>query len=133
MDIVFYDKILEDLQEKCKIYDNTIVPYPSNQPTYPYTVFEEIRNVVNERYNTCFDRVSSMGYRVDVFAKSKSNEENKQKIARAIAKEIDNCLTNYWGLSQISWNVIELENDSSIYHIVITYSCNLHENRRRII
>ncbi len=136
MDIEFYNIVLRDMKvyndKIAQNYGNVIVQFPTKNTTYPHTVFSEIRNVANPNYNSCHDKVASIGYRVDIYAKSKGNVD-KQTIARKLAKEIDNYLTNYVGLTQISWNVIELENDSSIYHIIITYSGNLHENRRRII
>lgn len=136
MDIVVYDNILNGLKEYnnnlTQNYGNTIVGIAPTSPTYPLTVFDEIRNQANAAYNTPYDKVSSIGYRVDIFAKTKGNV-TKQTIARKIAKDIDNYLTNYVGLLQVSWNLNELENDSSIYHLTLTYSASLHENRRRII
>lgn len=136
MDIVVYDNILNGLKKYnnnlTQNYGNTIVGIAPTDPTYPLTVFDEIRNQANAAYNTPYDKVSSIGYRVDIFAKTKGNV-TKQTIARKIAKDIDNYLTNYVGLLQVSWNLNELENDSTIYQITLTYSASLHENRRRII
>ena len=67
----------------------------------------------------------------DIYAKTKGSV-SKQIIARKIAQEVDNYLTNV-GLTRASFNVSDLENDSSIYHIIMTYSGNLYENRRRFI
>ena len=75
--------------------------------------------------------VSSVGYRVDIYAKTKGNVD-KQSIARKCAKMADEYLTGI-GLTRISYNTSEIENDGSIYHIIVTYSGNLHENRRRFI
>lgn len=136
MDIVVYDDILNGLKEYnrnlAQNYGNNIVGIAPIKPTYPLTVFDEIRNQANAAYNTPYDKVSSLGYRVDIFAKTKGNI-TKQSIARKLAKDIDNFLTNHVGLLQVSWNINELENDSSIYKITLTYSANLHENRRTII
>lgn len=136
MDIVVYDKLLQALKEYNSSieqnYGNVVVPYPTQEPTYPYTVFDEIRNVADRRYNTVYDKVSSIGYRVDIYAKTKGSVA-KQKIARKLMKYIDDFLTYNVGLLQVSYNANELENDSSIYHIILTYSANLNENRRRII
>lgn len=137
MDIQVYENIFKGLEEYNKTkskenFGNTILPLPPLNPAYPITIFEEIRNVANPSYNTCFDRVASVGYRVDVYAKDKKTQ-NKQTIARTIAKLVDEYLTNYVGLTRISYNVIELVNSGSIYHIVMTYSGNLLENRKKII
>lgn len=135
MDIVVSDIILDGLKEYNskldKNYGNVIMSYPSANPTYPYTVFDEIRNVANRNYNTPYDKVASVGYRADIYAKTKGSV-SKREIARFIAKEVDNYLSKI-GLLQVSYNASELENDSSIYHIILTYSGNLYENRRRII
>lgn len=136
MDIQVYDIIKEALKEYNKSleenYGNTVVGVAPNRPTYPLTIFDEIRNVADRRYNTRYDKVSSIGYRVDIFAKTKGSV-SKQTIARKLMKEIDDFLTNTVGLLQVSYNVSELENDSSIYHIILTYSANLHNNRRQIM
>ena len=135
MDIQFYDNLLKELKEYNKSlpqnYGNVVVAFPTNNTTYPLTVFEEIRNVGNPNYRTCYDKLASVSYRADIYAKTKGSV-SKQVIARNIAKDVDTFLIGK-GLQQFSWNVIPLENDSSIYHIVIVYSGNLHENRRNLI
>ena len=135
MDILAYEYMLQGLKDYNATieqnYGNVVVATPPNNPTYPLTVFDEIRNVANPNYNGCFERVSSVGYRADIYAKTKGSV-SKQIIARRIAQEVDKYLTNV-GLTRVSFNVSELENDSSIYHIIMTYSGNLHENRRKFI
>ena len=135
MDILAYDYMLQGLKDYNATieqnYGNIVVATPPTNPTYPLTVFDEIRNVANPNYNSCYERVASVGYRADIYAKTKGSV-SKQIIARKIAQEVDRYLTNI-GLIRVSFNVSELENDSSIYHIIITYSGNLHENRRKLI
>lgn len=135
MDILAYEYMLQGLKDYNATieqnYGNVVVTTPPTNPTYPLTVFDEIRNVANPNYNSCYERVASVGYRADIYAKTKGSV-SKQIIARRIAQEVDRYLTNV-GLTRVSFNVSELENDSSIYHIIITYSGNLHENRRNLI
>ena len=135
MDILAYEYMLQGLKDYNATieqnYSNVVVATPPTNPTYPLTVFDEIRNVANPNYNSCYERVASVGYRADIYAKTKGSV-SKQIIARRIAQEVDRYLTNV-GLTRVSFNVSELENDSSIYHIIITYSGNLHENRRKLI
>ena len=135
MDIFAYDYMLQGLKDYNATieqnYGNVVVATPPANPTYPLTIFDEIRNVSNVNYNSSYDRVASVGYRADIYAKTKGSV-SKQIIARRIAQEVDKYLTNI-GLIRVSFNVSELENDSSIYHIIITYSGNLHENRRKLI
>ena len=135
MDILAYNNLydgLVDFNEKSgKPRGNVIVHYPPTTPTYPLTVFDEIRNVANSSYNTCFDRLASTGYVARIYAKTKGKVD-KQTIAREIAQMVDKYLT-YFGLLRISYNANESVNDNSIYEIIMTYSGNLHENRRRFI
>ena len=135
MDILTYEYLKEGLKNyneaMSKPYGNAIVPYATANPTYPYTVFDEIRNVANSSYNTFFDRIASTGYSVRIYAKTKG-KITKQEIARTVAKMVDNYLT-YCGLTRISYNANESVNDNSIYEIIMTYSGNLHENRRKFI
>ena len=135
MDILAYEYMLQGLKDYNSTieqnYGNVVVATPPTNPTFPLTVFDEIRNVANPNYNGCFERVSSVGYRADIYAKTKGNI-TKQIIARRIAQEVDNYLTNV-GLTRVSFNISELENDNSIYHIIMTYSGNLQEFRRKFI
>lgn len=135
MDILAYNYLydgLVDMNENSgKPRENVIVHYPTANPTYPYTVFDEIRNVANASYNTDFDRVASTGYVARIYAKTKGKVD-KQTIAREVAQMVDKYLT-YCGLLRISYNANESVNDNSIYEIIMTYSGNLHENRRKFI
>lgn len=135
MDIIAYNNLeqgLKDFNEKLgKLHGNTIVPYPTSKPTYPYTVFDEIRNVANPSYNNDFERVASTGYSVRIYAKTKGNID-KKTIAREVAEMIDKYLSSF-RLTRISYNANDSVNDNSIYEIIMTYSGNLHENRRKFI
>lgn len=135
MDILAYNYLwngLADFNEKSgKPRGNVIVHYPSANPTYPYTVFDEIRNVTNPSFKSAFERVASTGYVVRVYAKTKGKID-KQTIAREVAQMIDKYLSGV-NLTRVSFNANESINDNSIYEIIMTYSGNLHENRRNFI
>ena len=136
MNIGVYDEILEGLkaynvQHSAENYGNSVVPYASSSPTFPLTIFDEIRNMPT-RYNSCHDKVSSLGYKVEIYAKTKGNI-TKQTIARKIAKLMDDFLSGIVGLKQVSFNANPLINDASIYQIIITYENSYHENRARFI
>ena len=135
MDILAYDYMLQGLTEhnakRGKPFNNVVVPYPTKETTFPHIVLEEIRNVANPLFNTAYDRVASVGYRADIYAKKKGNI-TRQQIARACAQVADEYLTAI-GLTRVSYNVQEMENEGAIYHIIMTYSGNLHENRRKMI
>ena len=134
MDIIAYDELKSGLKEfnknVGKPYGNVIVAYPTSESTYPHTVFDEIRNVATSM-NSDFDRVASTGYSARIYAKTKGNID-KQKIAREVAQMVDKYLTSF-RLTRISFNANESINDNSIYEIIMTYSGNLHENRRKFI
>lgn len=134
MDIIAYDDLKSGLKEfnenVGKPYGNIIVAYPTSKSTYPHTVFDEIRNVATSM-NSDFDRVASTGYSARIYAKTKGNID-KQKIAREVAQMVDKYLTSF-RLTRISFNANESINDNSIYEIIMTYSGNLHENRRKFI
>lgn len=136
MDIMVYDYILSGLRQRNEIieqnYGNSVAGTPPKNPTYPLTIFEEIRNVGIKGYKTCFDKLSSNGYRLDIFAKTKGNVKG-QTIARKLAQDFDDYLTNIVGLDRVSYNVSELDDDGAIYHIIMTYEGTLHENRRKFI
>lgn len=134
MDILIYENLLQSLKSynsTIKNYGNEVVRLPPTNPVYPLTIFTEIRNVANASFNSCFDRVASVGYRLDIYAKTKGNI-TKDRIAREIAELMDRYLTNV-GLLRVSFNISELENDSSIFHIIMTYSGNVSEYRKILI
>lgn len=135
MDIQLYDDIFKSFEEyykKVDEFDTAISPYPTTDTTYPLIVLEEIRNVADQRFNTCFNRVSSVGYKVDIYAKD-IGEYDKQSIARQMAKWADNFLTNYVGLTRVAFVPENLVNDASQYRITMTYNGTFFENRRRIL
>lgn len=136
MDIIAYEYLKEGMikynEDNGKPYGNSIVGYAPKSPTYPLTVFDEIRNTANSAYNTCFERLSSLGFSVRIQAKKKGTVDNKQTIAREIAQFIDRYLTAF-NLTRISYNANPSVNDDSIYEVIMTYSGNLHENRRKFI
>lgn len=137
MRIEQYDILLEALTEyntqNASInYGNEVVRYAPTKPTYPLTIFDEIRNVADRNYNTRFDRVSDCGYRVDIFAQTKG-KVNKQKIAREIAQQIDTFLSEKAGLRRVSFNTFSSVNDDALYQIIMVYEKPLHENRLKFI
>ena len=134
MDILAYEYLREGLKEYNKNLGNprgnVVVSYPTENTTYPHTVFQEIRNV-GTNLNSNFDRIGSMGYVARIYAKTKGKVD-KQTIAREIAQMVDNYMRHF-KLTRISYNANESINDNSIYEIIMTYSGNLHENRRKFI
>ena len=135
MDILAYEGLKEGMkqynEQNGKPHGNTVVEKSPKSPTYPLTIFNEIRNVANASFNTIADRVGSVGYSVRIEAKNKGKVTN-QTIAREIAQFINRYLEHF-KLLRISYNENTSVNDDSIYEIIMTYSGNLHENRRKFI
>lgn len=135
MDILTYEYLKEGLkaynEQNGKPYGNTVVGKAPKNPTYPLTILNEIRNVSTD-LNSDYDRVASVGYSVKIEAKNKGTKVENQTIAREVAQFINRYL-EYYNLKRISYNENTSVNDDSIYEIVMTYSGNLHENRRKFI
>lgn len=135
MDILTYEYLkdgLENYNEKYgKPYGNAVVGKAPKNPTYPLTIFNEIRNVATD-INSVADRVASTGYSVKIEAKNKGTKIDNQTIAREVAQFVNRYL-EFFNLKRISYNENTSINDNSIYEIIMTYSGNLHENRRKFI
>jgi hypothetical protein len=142
MDNKVYFDILNGLKEYNKSlsenYGNAIYSLPpkldkDQNLKFPITRFSQTRNIANSKYNTCYERVSSLGFSLDIFAKDKGTKKLRNEIALDLAEKLNAFLTNICGLLQTSYNEFDLEAQGSIYRITMTYSGNLHENRRRFI
>ena len=135
MDILTYEFLKEGMSDYNKKYGkpygNAVVGKAPKTPTYPLTIFNEIRNVSTD-INSVADRVGSMGYSVKIEAKDKGTKVKNQTIAREVAQFINRYLEHFH-LKRISYNENTSVNDDSIYEIIMTYSGNLHENRRKFI
>lgn len=100
---------------------------------FPITRFYQVGDTAYQGYNTPFDRVSSKRFVLDIFAKDKGNKKIRNEIALDLAQKFDDFLSYNCNLLRISYNEFDLESEGSIYRISITYSGNLHENRRTFI
>lgn len=141
MDNKAYFDILSALKEYNKSlpenYGNAIYSLPpkldkDQNLKFPITRFSQIRNVANPSLNSCFERVASVGFSLDIFAKDKGTKKLRNEIALDLAEKFDKFFTNI-GLLRISYNEFDLEAQGSIYRVTMTYSGNLHENRRKFI
>lgn len=135
MDILTYEYLLQGLKDHnakaTQNYGNTVLRLPPKEPKYPISILREIRNS-STSYNTCFERVSSVGYRIDIYAKTKGKVTH-DIIARTIAKQLDEYMS-FVGLERVSKNENELiDEQGAFYHIILTYSGNLQENKLRFI
>lgn len=135
MDIYAYDELYEGLKEyneNCENnYENVVVKFPTTDSTYPHTVFAEVRNTQDRRFKTAIDRVASVGYLVNIYAKN-LGDTDKMTVARECAKIVDEYLGSQ-NLLRESFNANDMIGDSSVYQIIMTYSGSLLENRRKFI
>ena len=135
MDILTYEYLKQGLtaynEQNGKPYGNAVVGKAPKNPTYPLTIFNEIRNVSTNR-NSCHERVASVGYSVKIEAKNKGTKVENQTIAREVAQFVNGYL-EYYNLKRISYNENTSVNDDSIYEIIMTYSGTLNEYRRKFI
>ena len=135
MDIQAYDYIYEGLKayvaSKENHYGCTVVDEEPLDPIYPLIIISEIRNLSNASFNTCFDRVSSIGYSIDIYAQT-MGEKTKKQIARELAKLADEYMTNQH-FDRVGFVPDGLVRDASLHRIIMTFTGNLHENTRRII
>ena len=137
MDISLFDNIYKGLSEYIKSLGkenlgNTVVPEAPATPTFPLTVIDETNNIPLTVCTGIFERVAVVGYRIDIYAKTKG-KMNKQEIARKIASQVDNFMRYKVGLNATSYNVMPRENDAGIYQIALVYSGKYHENKQRIV
>lgn len=135
MDIFAYDYIYEGLKayvaRQGNPYGCTVVDEVPLDPIYPLIIISEIRNVANTSFNTCFDRVSSIGYSIDIYAQT-MGEKTKKQIARELAALANEYLSTI-GLVRSGFVPDGLVRDASLHRIIMTFTGNLHENSRRII
>lgn len=139
MDIKLYDDIFEGLRKwneaQGKPFGNSVAKMQTTETKYPLSVLSEINNTAYRQFNTCYERLSLLGYRLTVYAKDSRKSEvktDKQTVARQIAQKMNEFLTDYVGLHQIGFSAMPTLNDNSIFQIDLTYAADLHENRRTI-
>lgn len=113
-------------------YGNDVLELAPLKPIYPFTLIHTIRDVAVPNYNSCYGRVSSKGYSIDIYAQDKGKISRKD-IAEQISVQVDDFMTNYVGLDRASYNDNDLEKEGTVFHITITYSGNLDEYRRKFI
>lgn len=142
MDNKIYFDILNALKEYNDSlndnYGNTIYSLPprldKNQNLkFPISRFYQVGDSANANFNSAFDRVSSKRFALDIFAKDKGTKTLRNEIALDLAEKLDAFLSHRCNLLRVSMNEFDLEGAGSIYRVTITYSGNLHENRRKFI
>lgn len=145
MDITVYQKIYEALELALDKYNAessyrvALSHYPTNEQEYPLVIFEEVRNQPQGRYYGTRERISSLGYKAEIYAQTKvvldENDEldmryNKQSIAREIMQFVVDFMQERIGLEQISKN--EFPNvgvNGELYQITLVFQQSYLENK----
>lgn len=146
MDITVYQKIYEALELALDKYNAessyrvALSRYAPQDPEYPLIIFEEVRNQPQGRYYGARERLSSLGYKVDIFARTKAvldeNDEldmryNKQSIAREIMQFVVDFMQDKIGLQLISNNPFDnVGVNGELYQITLVFQQIYHENKQ---
>lgn len=146
MDITVYDKLYEALEVALIEFNNksgfgaTLSRYSPEEPKYPLIIMDEIRNQPISSYTNYREEISSLGYRVDIFAKTalitKPNKTKepytKQQICREIMKFVVDFMQYKIGLRLISNNAFDsVGTQGELYQIVLVFQQN-HNDKREI-
>lgn len=137
IDILEYEEIFQGLEKflasnKQYCYNPSLVHYAAAKPTYPYVVFEEIRNLPSKEYSgEVPDKISDLGYKIRIYSTTKGSV-TKMTIARQIASFVDRYLSGI-GLKQVSFNPDPLVAQGDLYGLVMMYNASFYNNRRKII
>ena len=156
MDITVYDKLYEALKvdlEKFNAksgFNAQICTYAPDKPKYPLIIFSEVRNQPNNYFYGGREKVSSLGYRVDIFAKTApvtttvttkgakpktvKPAVNKQQTCRELMQFVTDFMENKMGFELISNNY----NDSAgtqgeLYQQMLVFQQNYYENKEMFL
>lgn len=141
MQTELYEKIKEGLQEYIKnlklpkSQTPTVVGFAPSSPTYPLIVIDEVDNTPYQNMTSFRQTVSSVSYKIDIYAKSVGNQEKqtKQDIARKLMKHC-NDYCNSIKLRQVSFNTFpNTGTNGAIYHITLMYSARFFENKQYFV
>lgn len=133
MDIKIYNDVFTDLKQQMEKEINvSVLRVAPVSPKYPIIIFREVRNQPYFSNGGYLERVASLGYRVDVWAKD-NNNKTKQELARELAFFANDFLTKKVGFKQVSWNESENESGGDLYNVIVTYSAPYFENKRKIL
>ena len=134
MNIIKYEELAEALEsfvEKCgNPYNAKVTQVITKNTEFPVIRIVEIRNTTNQRANTYIQKVATVGYMVEIYAKN-SNKILKSRIARELAQMVDNFMEAQ-RLIRMEYSSSDNE-QNSICRIVLTYMGTLDEYRNKFI
>lgn len=144
MDITVYNKLYESLEVALTEFNSksgfgaTISPYSPDEPKYPLIILTEVRNQPKTHFYSVRERVSSLGYRVDIFAKTalitspnkKKEPFTKQQICRQLMQFITDFMQMNIGMNLISKNEFDsIGTQGELYQITLVFQQNYLENK----
>lgn len=138
MQTELYEKIKQGLQEYfgtlglSKSLSPEVVGFAPANPNYPLIVIDELDNTPYQNMAHRRQSVSSVSYKVDVYAKT-SGSGTKQEIARELAKYCISYLTSI-GLKQVSYNPLPTQGtNGAIYCVTIMFTARYFENKQYFV
>lgn len=144
MDITVYDKLYEAFEIALQEFNAEsgfkaeLSGYSPDSPKYPLLILSEVRNQPYSPFIGIKERVSSLGYRVDIFAKTsiitlpdkKKTTMNKQQICRKLMEFVNNFMQVKIGLNLISNNSFDsVGTQGELYQITLVFQQNYYENK----
>lgn len=109
-----------------------VVGYEPSEPNYPLIIIDEVDNSAYQNMTNVRQSVSSVGYKVDIYAKTVGSV-SKQTIARVLAYYCNEYL-QLIKLKQVSYNAFPREGaNGAIYHITLMYSARYFENKQYFV
>lgn len=148
MNITVYDKLYEALDIVLKKFNTEsgynvgLAPFEPAEPQYPLVIFDEIRNQPQTVYYSSREEISSLGYRVDIFAKTatitppngKKGQVTKQQICRNIMQVVTDFLQKRIKLRLISNNSFpSVGTQGELYQIVLVFQRPHYDNREQFV
>lgn len=133
-DITVYDGLYNGLKKYLskRVELASLCHYAPKNPTFPLVIFDEINNVRNSQNTGTRQEVSTLFYKVEIYAKNIAGKD-KQTMAREVFKWVDRYLAHKMELHQFSYNVSpNLGKDGSLYRITVMYQCKYLVNRQII-
>lgn len=124
-----YSKIRAELLED---YPKIYMPeaYTPQVSTFPCVIVEEKTNTPNlesiTTHNT--ENYSNLMYEINIY----TNSSTKKTEAKAIRDKVNDIMMNYFGMERSYCSNIPNLVDSSIYRIVLRYTCKVDNNTKVI-
>lgn len=139
MDITVYDKLYEAVEKAITDfnaksgYKVALAHYAPNSPQYPLVMLYENRNQPLTRYYGSRERISSLGYTVEIYAKTVKGK-TKQQVAREIMQFVVDFMQNEIKIGLISNNEFDsTDQKREIYRIVLVFQRPFYENKETFI